>query len=138
MSPFKTQSYLLQPCLCGSNKTYHVCCHRYHTQLAFPATAKALMRARFVAYSLHLKSYLLSTWCESTRPGQEAFELDDALIWQKLHVHECVKGRGKMREGWVSFSAHYQINNVAGVMQEKSYFTRNTLGHWCYVDGDVQ
>lgn len=126
------------PCLCGSGQSYQACCYPYHAQTKYPQTAQKLMRARFVAYALHLKPYLLTTWCEITRPGETQLEFDDTISWQKLVIHKTTQGQAKMHEGWVSFSAYYQVGFEACVMHEKSYFKRTPQGSWCYVDGEVR
>jgi len=59
-------------CPCGTNKTYANCCERYLDGTDIPATAEALMRSRYTAYTLLCEDYLLATWHVSTRPLQLA------------------------------------------------------------------
>ncbi|GAB6070294.1 YchJ family metal-binding protein [Thiomicrorhabdus hydrogeniphila] len=124
-------------CLCGSKQIYAECCKPYHQQTQIPDTAEKLMRSRFSAYELHLTDYLLFTWDKITRPG--SIEYTPGLHWTKLSLNGRKKGRKKDAEGWVTFIAYYQLNNgEAGSMHEKSYFRKNEIGHWKYVDGEVK
>jgi SEC-C motif-containing protein len=120
-------------CPCGSNVKYVDCCFGFHDKRSYPQTAEQLMRSRYSAYVLHLKSYLLETWAISTRPGQLEFE--NGLSWQSLTINSLKKGRLKDQQGWVTFTACYQIGFDQLSFQEKSYFNRDSNGQWCYVDG---
>jgi SEC-C motif-containing protein len=121
-------------CLCGSGQNYESCCLAFHTRKTYPETTEQLMRSRYTAYALHLKNYLLETWDISTRPGE--FEFDNGLTWKSLIIGRCKKGRLKDQQGWVSFTASYQVGLDRATLQEKSYFIRDGQGHWCYVDGE--
>ena len=56
------------PCPCHSGLSYDACCQPLH--LGTPAlNAENLMRARYSAYVLKLKDFLLDTWDEKTRPA---------------------------------------------------------------------
>jgi len=124
-------------CLCGSELIYKHCCKPYHLQKQYPDTAEKLMRSRFSAFELQLTDYLLMTWDDITRPGN--LEFTPGLHWNKLHIHGRKKGRKKDLEGWVTFTAHYQIDNKeVGCLHEKSYFKKDTIGHWKYVDGEIK
>ncbi len=92
------------------------------------------MRSRYTAYALQLEGYLLDTWELSTRPAQ--FEFEAGLLWKSLIISECRKGRQKDAQGWVTFTAFYQVGLEHGKVREKSHFKRDGKGHWCYVDGE--
>ncbi|WP_321323347.1 YchJ family protein [Thiomicrorhabdus sp.] len=130
------QSNINNLCLCGSTKLYAECCEPFHKGGLYPQTAEELMRSRFVAFEMHLKDYLLNTWYESTRPGN--LEFTPNLHWTKLTINGRKKGRKKDSEGWVTFTAYYQQEGSNGYLHEKSYFIRDTLGHWQYVDGEIK
>ncbi len=123
-------------CLCGSGQNYHRCCLPFHTRKTYPETAEQLMRSRYAAYALHLKNYLLETWDVSTRPGEIEFE--NGLAWKSLTINSCKKGRLKDKQGWVTFTASYQVGLDHAKLQEKSYFIRDGQGHWCYVAGEFK
>lgn len=91
------------------------------------------MRSRYVAYVKQLSPYLLQTWCLKNRP--ENIEFDPNIIWKKLTIHSKKKGRKKDREGWVSFSAIYEVSFKGLLLKEKSFFLRDQDNHWCYVSG---
>jgi len=94
------------------------------------------MRSRFSAFQLQLKDYLLESWSEATRPASIAFT--PGLNWLKLEINGRKKGRKKDKEGWVTFVAHYKQDGVSGSLHEKSFFKRNQLGHWQYIDGEIK
>ena len=91
------------------------------------------MRSRYVAYALHLEAYLLETWAEISRPANIQFEKD--LNWQGLQILKTKKGRKKDKQGWVTFTAFYQLSLAKESMTEKSAFIKNNDQHWVYLDG---
>ncbi|MBO1925138.1 YchJ family protein [Thiomicrorhabdus sp. 6S3-12] len=133
-------------CPCGSGKAYRECCGVFHSGLAMPETAEALMRSRYSAFVTRNEEYLLATWDESTRPEKVDFEQD--LQWTQLNINGRKKGRKRDQEGWVTFVAHYRLqaqNSLLnpqppqeGTLHETSYFTRDQSGHWRYVDGEIK
>lgn len=123
-------------CLCGSGHSYGHCCLAFHTGKSHPETAEQLMRSRYTAYALHLKNYLLETWAVATRPGE--FEFENGLAWRSLIINRCQKGQLRDKQGWVSFTAFYQVGLDRAQLQEKSFFIRDAQGHWCYVDGEFK
>ena len=120
-------------CLCGSNKKYQDCCQPFHLKKAFPETAEQLMRSRYVAYALHLKTYLIETWAEVSRPAE--FEFENGLSWQRLQIDKTQQGRKKDKTGWVTFTAYYQVGLERSSMTEVSRFIRDKNQHWVYLDG---
>ena len=120
-------------CLCGSGKVYAECCEPFHLKQRFPETAEQLMRSRYVAYALQLKSYLLETWAETSRPAEIEFE--NGLSSQILQIHGTKKGRKRDAQGWVTFTATYQVGFDRESLTEKSSFIRDQQRHWVYLDG---
>lgn len=123
-------------CLCGTGLSYGECCLPFHDKRVFPQTAEQLMRSRYSAYALHLKTYVLDTWNRATRPAH--FEFEQGLCWHQLIINGRKKGREKDQEGWVTFTALYQLGPDRGQMQEKSHFVRDEEGAWSYVDGELK
>ena len=120
-------------CTCGSGVAYADCCAPFHLGAPAPTT-EALMRSRFSAYALGLTPYLLASWHPSTRPA--ALELDANLIWRRLQIVDtAARGVGD-REGVVEFRASFRDADGAGLLHERSRFTREG-DYWFYVDGDV-
>lgn len=87
------------------------------------------MRARYTAYVLGERDFLLASWHPTTRP--QALTLDDATRWLGLRVHEARTMNACTAE--VSFTARYREGGAAAVrLQERSLFKREQ-GHWYYL-----
>lgn len=121
-------------CPCGSNKPYTDCCERYLDGNAIPATAEALMRSRYTAYTMLREDYLLATWHPSTRPEKLGLADDAACIWLGLQVkrHE----QQDAEHAIVEFVARHKIGGRAHRMHEISRFVLEK-NRWFYVAGDV-
>ena len=92
------------------------------------------MRSRYSAFALGLAPYLRDTWSATTRPA--ALELDDGLEWRRLQIVDTVRGGADDQEGVVEFRAAHRSPEGAGVLHERSRFTRQD-GRWVYLDGDL-
>ena len=123
-----------QPCPCGSGDPYDACCGPIHAGAA-ATTAVALMRSRFSAFALGHASYLLASWHPSTRPAELAVDHD--VIWRRLQVVDVVRGGPGDADGVVEFRASYRGPDGAGLLHERSRFTRDG-GRWVYLDGTAQ
>lgn len=124
----------LDLCPCGSATEFLNCCGRYLNLSEAAPTAEALMRSRYVAFTLNDLDYISRTWHPDTRPGKED-EPSEQLEWIKLEVQATSAGGKDDIEGGVEFVAHYRANGIEGHMQEKSRFIKEN-GLWYYVDGD--
>lgn len=120
------------PCPCGSGTPYPKCCGPLHAGAPAP-TALALMRSRFSAFALADADYLSRTWHPSTRP--DPLELDGDVVWRRLQIVDTVAGGEADTDGVVEFRASYRSAEGAGLMHERSRFTRHE-GRWVYVDGE--
>jgi SEC-C motif-containing protein len=92
------------------------------------------MRSRFSAFALRLPAYLLDSWHPGTRPV--ALDLDDGMQWRRLQIVDTVGGGAADETGIVEFRASYRSPEGAGVLHERSRFTR-LEGRWRYVDGEL-
>ena len=120
-------------CPCGSGASYAECCSPVHA--GRPAeTAATLMRSRFTAFALGLPEYLLESWHPDTRPA--TLELDHGTRWRRLQLVDTVAGGPDDVTGIVEFRASYRSPDGAGVLHERSRFSR-VDGSWRYVDGDL-
>ncbi|WP_394751872.1 YchJ family protein [Crenothrix sp.] len=120
-------------CYCGSGQNYNECCEPYHTASKMAQTAEALMRSRYSAFVLGNESYLLATWDEAKRPLSLGLS-GDGIIWQRLNIIRCNKGREIHKQGTVEFKAYYQQDGHDFVLHEISRFKKNQVV-WFYVDG---
>ena len=120
-------------CPCGSGRGYAECCGPLHA--GAPAlTAEALMRSRFSAFARGDAAYLTASWHPLTRPRD--LDLDADVVWRRLQIVDTVAGGPGDAEGVVEFRASYRAPDGAGLLHERSHFTR-VDGRWVYVDGDV-
>ena len=120
-------------CPCGAGPAYADCCEPLH--LGTPAaTGEALMRSRYSAFALGLREFLLASWHPSTRPAE--LEVDGDTVWRRLQIVDTVAGGEEDRDGVVEFRASFRDADGAGLLHERSRFTREGDG-WFYVDGDV-
>lgn len=121
-------------CPCSSNKKYTDCCGLYIDHHEIPATAEALMRSRYTAYTLLNETYLRDTWHASTRPEQLGLADEAHSKWLGLEVkrHELQDETHAL----VEFVARYKTGGRAHRLHEVSRFVRED-GRWLYLDGET-
>lgn len=117
-------------CPCGSGKKFDACCAGYLSGTAIAPTAEALMRSRYVAYSLGNEAYLRASWDERTLPAERLVH-DEPTKWLGLEIK---KHQAQGDTATVEFVARYKISGRAHRLHEISRFVRHD-GHWFYVDG---
>jgi SEC-C motif-containing protein len=120
----------MDTCPCGLGEPYDDCCGRYHRG-AEPPSAELLMRARYTAYALGDREFLLRTWHEKTRPRALTLETDQT--WQGLAIVGREGGGLFDSEGVVEFRARYVAGGRPGRMHDRSRFVK-VGGAWRYVD----
>ena len=127
-------SELNDPCPCGSKRGYGDCCGRYVDGGELPASAEALMRSRYTAYTLKREPYLLASWHAGTRPATLDLDAGPPTKWLGLEVkrHQPLDADRAI----VEFVARYKVNGRACRLHETSRFVRED-GRWFYVDGDT-
>lgn len=118
-------------CPCDTGRPFDECCGPILAGTP-AATAEALMRSRFTAYSLGDVAHLDVTWAPETRPAQ--ISLDPQQRWTRLEVIDTVRGRQLDTDGIVEFRAHFERRGTPGIRAERSRFRREA-GRWVYVDG---
>jgi SEC-C motif-containing protein len=126
-------------CPCGLGRPYDACCGPLHRGEARAATAEALMRSRYAAYSLGEVDYLVATLHPSKRAALDRAGLAESAArtrWTGLAILSTEAGKPDDDAGIVEFEARYEAGPDAGVMHERSRFVREG-GAWYYVDGDV-
>ncbi|WP_284292269.1 YchJ family protein [Luteimicrobium album] len=124
-------------CPCLSGETYGACCGPLHRRERDAATAEALMRSRYSAFTVGDAAYLSATWHPRTRPA--SLELDADLQWRRLDVVATSAGGPFDDAGMVEFVAHHRdvTTGERGRLHEVSRFVREA-GRWLYLDGDVR
>ena len=90
------------------------------------------MRARYSAYVLHNRAFLLESWHPDTRPAVLSFDPD--VEWLELEVVDTEAGTGLDTTGVVAYRARLLRNGEPFEIQERSSFVRLD-GGWVYVDG---
>ena len=120
-------------CPCGSGKPLATCCGPYLAGAA-AASAQALMRSRYVAYTLGREAYLLATWHASTRPAALGLAGQPQARWLGLDIRRD-DSQGP-EHALVEFVARYKIGGRAYRLHEVSRFVREG-GRWYYVAGDL-
>jgi SEC-C motif-containing protein len=118
-------------CPCGLGEPYDDCCGRFHRGTEAPPSAELLMRARYSAYVVGDRDFLLRTWHDKTRP--RLLSVEDGQHWKGLYILERTGGGLFDTEGTVEFKARYEADGKPGVMHDTSRFIK-TDGVWYYVD----
>ncbi|MEV8517532.1 YchJ family metal-binding protein [Dactylosporangium sp. NPDC051484] len=120
----------MNTCPCGLGEPYDDCCGKYHRG-AEPPSAELLMRARYTAYVVGDRQFLLRTWHETTRP--RALTLEEDQNWQGLTILDREGGGLFDTEGVVEFRARYVAEGRPGRMHDRSRFVK-VGGAWRYLD----
>ncbi|CAH1198206.1 putative NTF2-like domain-containing protein YchJ [Candidatus Nitrotoga sp. BS] len=124
-------------CACGSNKNFTDCCGCYIEGNTPAPSAEALMRSRYVAYTLGREDYLLATWHPSTRPA--TLDMVDKIEtkWLGLEVKRHEYTLQEPDRAVVEFVARYKVGGRAHRLHEVSRFVCEGE-QWFYVDGDIR
>jgi SEC-C motif-containing protein len=124
-----------KPCPCGSGLALTQCCQPLLNNEQPAASAVALMRSRYSAYTLGDEDYLRRTWHSSTRPAQLDLS-NNQQNWQRLKIIASTAGQADDDSGEVEFVAIYKINGRAERLHERSRFAREEQ-QWRYLDGCI-
>ncbi|MGB0467830.1 MAG: YchJ family protein [Pontibacterium sp.] len=127
-------------CPCNSGKPFRFCCEPAIEGQKPAATAEALMRSRYTAFSLGAVNYLINTTApENRNPDDEAILIEQVKCtnWSGLSILKTENGKSDDETGMVEFEARFEADEQTGVLHETSNF-RKENGHWFYVDGEVE
>jgi len=127
------QNKTVPNCLCGLEKSYEICCGRFHSGIQQAATAEQLMRSRYSAYVHSKEDYLLATWHPATRPPSLEFSDAAKTKWLGLEIkrHSVIDST----HAQVEFVARYKTGGQSAVrLHEISDFILED-GKWFYVSG---
>lgn len=128
----------MNECPCGSGHPRADCCGPVIDGERRPATAEALMRARYTAHTEHDIAFIVDTHDPATR---DRIDREETLRWAReaewlgLDVHDVTAGGDADGTGRVEFSAHYRERGVRRIHHELAVFGRDEAGHWCYLEG---
>jgi len=120
------------PCPCHSGKTYQLCCAVIHEDQRRAEYPEQLMRARYCAYVLHIKDFLLNSWAFESRPDQ--FQFDPAAKWISLEIIDAGPVLAKTMKATVTFTAQYIGSKKLWTLHEQSQFIKRSQ-RWFYLDG---
>lgn len=127
-----------QACYCGSGKDFAGCCEPVIKGETSARTPEELMRARFVAHCVKDYGFLVESTHPDHRDGVSESEIAEwatHVNWTGLDVHSATPGETD-DAGYVSFTAHFTIKDVAQELREDASFVR-VDDQWFYVDGHV-
>jgi SEC-C motif-containing protein len=127
------------PCPCGSGIAYGACCEPYITGGKKPATAEALMRSRYTAYTVRAIDYIIDTCVSGSkqdidRRATEKWSRESK--WLGLNIIAVGKGGPADTEGSVEFEAHYEQDGFRKRHHEIGRFKKQD-GRWLYDDGHM-
>lgn len=124
-------------CLCGSGHSYSDCCEPIISGRKEAVTAQALMRSRYVAFTLADVDYLMRSHAAKTRPVKDRKSIEKwakSVNWMGLTILETEAGEASDETGTVEFKATYLENGKLQQIHEKSLFHHEN-GKWVYVSG---
>ncbi len=122
-------------CSCGSARAYEACCGMYIRGVARALSPEALMRSRYVAYTLANIEYIRKTMQGDALIGfddEEAWRWATHVIWMGLTILDS-HGEGDDK-GYVEFIAQYVDGAQLKSIHETSAFQKED-GVWFYVGG---
>lgn len=126
-------------CPCGSTLELAQCCAPIIAGEHAAATAEAMMRARYTAYTQHNIDFIV----QSTHvDGQGDSDIEamrawaEQADWQGLDVLRVEAGGENDRRGLVEFVARYEMDGIKQHHHEVSGFLKGDSG-WQFRDGEV-
>jgi SEC-C motif-containing protein len=124
----------MSDCPCGSGKSYEACCGPIIEGTQKAATAEAVMRSRYSAYTKHAYAHLERTLSAEQRKD---FSAEDTKKWAEnsewlgLTVMRTEAGGPEDTSGLVEFSARFKANGQEHEHVEIAKFEK-TEGEWLY------
>ena len=127
-------------CPCDDKAYYVSCCEPIIKGAAKAASAEALMRARYTAYTQTEIKFLK----ESMHPKIRE-EFDEASVrewstqaeWQGLEIVATENGGENDKEGLVEFIAFYSVDEEDEQHHEWATFKKDDAGSWFFFDSKV-
>jgi SEC-C motif domain protein len=126
-------------CSCGSKQAFEKCCAPYLDGTRRPPTAEALMRSRYVAYTLGDVDYLVRTLAPESRRDESAASAKtwaDAVAFKRLTILSADQGGSADSTGTVEFMATFSEKGSKWDHHEVSRFRKDDDGMWLFIEGD--
>jgi SEC-C motif domain protein len=129
----------MQTCPCGSQLDYKACCGKYHDGSSLPASAEALMRARYSAFATHQIKFIGDTHVPGTKDfdENEARNWAESSTWKKLEIVKTIQGVAPHKNGVVEFKAFYADKEGNDFCHHEIAKFENRDNRWFYVDGQI-
>jgi len=117
-------------CPCNSGEKYDLCCRIIHQDQQKAELPKQLMRARYSAYVLCKKDFILGSWAFETRPEQ--LTLESETRWFSLEIVDSEPVSAQSTSAHVSFIAKYIEDKTVFNLEEQSTFIKRS-NCWFYL-----
>ncbi len=127
----------MEPCPCGSQLAYSVCCEPLIRGTQNAQTAEALMRSRYTAHVKTEVDYIYETTLPTQRKNCDRDSVtawSKKSEWQGLEVLKTEAGGPEDQSGTVEFIARYREKGKAVRHHEIAEFAQNE-GRWYFKDG---
>lgn len=129
----------MEPCPCGSGKTYAECCQPYLEGTSNAPTAEGLMRSRYTAYVKKNVDHLINSILPAKRKKHDARNMEawsEAADWQGLEIVQTSKGGESDTEGMVEFIATYKVEDEVIEHHEIARFVKEDE-RWYFREGQI-
>ena len=126
-------------CPCGSALEFDDCCNPVLKGKREAATAEALMRARYSAYTRCQVDFLHDSLHPAHREDHDrnaTRRWAESSEWLGLEIAATEAGQAEDQEGLVEFIATFREKGVIKRYHERSQF-RKEDGKWYFVDGQL-
>jgi SEC-C motif-containing protein len=129
----------MNECPCCSGRSYEQCCEPLLLGQTRAATAEAVMRARYTAYTLAEIDYLYQTSGPRVRrefDAESSRKWAQSAEWKGFSIRRAEGGGEQDTSGVIEFVAQYQIDKSDFEHHEIAQFGR-VDGEWRFVDGQM-
>jgi SEC-C motif-containing protein len=126
-------------CPCGNPPSFDACCGPIVRGERMPATAEALMRARYTAYTRAEVDFILATHAPEAqgdvdRESTETWAKEST--WLGLEIVSTAGGGAADDTGEVEFIARYRVKDAEAAHHERAQF-RRIDGRWYFASGEM-
>lgn len=129
----------MSDCPCCSGQSYEQCCEPLLLGQVRAATAEALMRSRYTAYTLAEIDYVFKTSGPRVRKefdAESSRKWAQSAEWKGFEIRHAEGGAEQDSQAVIEFVAHYQIEKSDFEHHEIAEFGRID-GEWRFMDGKM-